>query len=424
MRSTITRVLAAASVTALTIGLVGVAPGAAQAGTGGADRGTDTRDAGLALRAGGFGTQVKGGQIPGQSDETAYISLSCATRTGIERENHVAGAQLPGAGTASGITTKLWTTRVGSAIHAYSQNTTADVVLSGSPLGDLEISALKSLSHAWHDAKGFHAETTVSIGKIEFAPPMGAPQEVDIPTPGQPVDIPGVATISVGSTSRTANDHAGIANADVLLIRLIPSGTVVKIGHTTARVLDGVRHGTFRGSSAATQVKALDDNLSSDRNPLSLMPCQGTDGKEQVKELAGVDLGGQVVVEGLRSAQKGTQFAKKSVAMERGSIASLNLGGGQLVIDAVAGQANVTRTARGKVTSSAKGTTIGTITANGEPQEFPDTGPLEIPGVAKIEPRVIQKTRFGISVVALRITLLDGTGAVIDLGIAKAAIRG
>src|SRR6478735_5038604 len=113
MRTTITRALAAASATALIAGMWAAPSGAAQAQTGAADRDAATRDAGLALRAGGFGTQVKGGQVPGQSDETAYISLSCATRTGVERENHVAGAQLPGAGTASGITTKLWTTQVG-----------------------------------------------------------------------------------------------------------------------------------------------------------------------------------------------------------------------------------------------------------------------------------------------------------------------
>lgn len=425
MKTVMTRMLAAAGASALTIGLLGLAPGTAHAQIGAADRGSTTKaDAGLALKAGGFGTRIKGGQVPGGSDETAFISLSCATRTGLQRENHVAGAQLPGAGTVSGITTKLWTTKVGGAIHSYAQNTTADVVLSESPLGNIEISALKSLSHAWHDEKGFHAETTTSVGKLRFVPPMGDPQELDIPTPDQPIEIPGVAVIYIGSSSKIVNDHAGIANANVLHVKLIPSGTTVTVGQTTARVLDGIKHGTFRGSSAGTEVKALDDNVSSDRNPLSLMPCQGTDGKVQTKELAGIDLAGQIVVEGLRSSQQGTQLARKSVAMERGSIATLNLGGGALVLDAVAGQANVTRTADGKVTSNAKGTTVGSLTVNGEPQELPLNDPIEIPGLAKIEPKVIEKTRFGISVVALRITLLDGTGAVINLGVAQAYIKG
>lgn len=424
MRSALTRALAAAGASILTIGLLGLAPGSAQAQQDGAGPGTGKADAGLALKAGGFGTQVKGDQVPAGSSETAYISLACATRTGIERENHVAAVALPGAGTVSGVTTRLWTTKTGNAIHSYAENTTANVVLSESPLGNIELSGLRSFSHAWHDGQGFHAETSVSVAKLLFVPPMGDPQELEIPTPGEPVRIPGVATIAVGGSSKVVNDHAGIANANVLYVKLIPTGTTVTVGHTTARVLDGIKHGTFRGSSAATKVSALDDTITSGRNPLTLMPCQGTDGKLQTKELAGVDLGGQIVVDGLTSSQKGTQLAKKSVAMERGSIASLNLGGGALVVDAVAGQANVTRTAAGKVTSSAKGTTVGSITVNGEPQEIPVDQPIEIPGVAKIESKIIEKTRFGISVVALRITLLDGTGAVIDLGVAQAAIRG
>ena len=71
---------------------------------------------------------------------------------------------------------------------------------------------------------------------------------------------------------------------------------------------------------------------------------------------------------------------------------------------------------------SARGTTVGTITANGQPQSFPDTGPLTIPGVATLERRIVTKTQTGLKVIALRITLLDGTGAVIDLGEAKLRI--
>ena len=75
------------------------------------------------------------------------------------------------------------------------------------------------------------------------------------------------------------------------------------------------------------------------------------------------------------------------------------------------------------LTSSTKGTTVGRITVNGQPQEFPDTGVLEIPGVAKLETAVTQKLKNGLAVTALRITLLDGTGAVIDLGNARFQVR-
>ena len=92
------------------------------------------------------------------------------------------------------------------------------------------------------------------------------------------------------------------------------------------------------------------------------------------------------------------------------------------MVDGIVGEAHVTRHGN-KVTRNTNGSTVGTITANGEPQSFPDTGVLEIPGVAELEPRVVQKIPGGIKVVGLRITLLDGTGAVIDLATAKIRIE-
>lgn len=421
MRRLTSTVVALATASALSISMWGGAAAAPDApGRSTADRGSGS--AGFALKAAGYGTRLTGGQVPAGSDQTAFTAIGCATRIGLEHENHEAEATLPGAGSASGVKTRLWTARADGAVHTWSRNATAEVVLAQSGFGKLEISAIRSLSHAWHDGTGFHAETATSIGHLTYVPATGDPQELDLPTPGQPVDIPGFAHIMFGGATKTENDHAGVASANALRVHLIPSDTSVTIAHTTARVLDGVRHGTFHGNSAATKVSAADSNITSGRNPLSLMPCQGTDGKLQTKKIAHADLGGQVVVEGLASAQRAKQFPGKSVAMERGSIASLNLGGGQLVVDAVVGQANVTKQ-DGKVTSDTKGTTLGTITANGQPQSFPDTDVLEIPGVAKLERNIVTKTKYGISVVALRITLLDGTGAVIDLGVAKTTIR-
>ncbi len=386
-----------------------------------ADRGTG--DAGYALKAAGYGTRVD--RRPGArrlGPDRVHVDRLRDPRRPRAREPRGRGHP---AGRRHGVRREdppVDRASSGGAVHSWSRNTTADVVLAQSGFGKLEISAIRSLSHAWHDGTGFHAETATSIGHLTFVPPTGDPQELDLPTPGQPVDIPGFAHIVFGGATRTENDHAGVASANALRVKLIPSDTSVTVAHTTARVLDGVRHGTFHGSSAATKVSAADSNLTSGRTPLSLMPCQGTDGKLRSKKIAHADLGGQVVVEGLTSAERGEQFPGRSVAMERGSIAGLDLGDGQLVVDAVVGQANVTRKA-GRVTANTKGTTLGTITANGEPQSFPDTDVLEIPGVAKLERNIVHRTKYGISVVALRITLLDGTGAVIDLGQARAFIR-
>jgi len=378
----------------------------------------------IALKGYAYGTRVVGGQVPAGSGMTAFTVIGCTGKTGITRGNVVADADLQGSGNVSGVKTELWTRNVDGALHSYSRSTTAEVVLADTPLGSLSIRGVTSLAHAWHDTSGFHAETESSVGKIVLTPPVGDPQVLDLPTPEQPIEIPGLGTIYLGQGVKSVSGAGATARAVALRIDLRSStGTEVYVARTTAQALAGVKYGRFGGYSAGTEVNALDGTITSGRNPLSLMPCQGTKGQIQGRDDATVDLGGQLVVNGVSSRQYGERFANRSVAWERGSVAGLNLGGGQLVIDAVVGRAKVIRTSTGKLIRSTDGTSLGTITVNGEPQSFPDTGVIEIPGLAKIEPKVVTKVPGGLSVVALRVSLLDGTGAVIDLGVAKTTIR-
>jgi hypothetical protein len=235
------------------------------------------------------------------------------------------------------------------------------------------------------------------------------------------VTIPGFATITLGSSITKKGPHGAGAWANGLKVELAATHSLVRVAHAKARISDGVRHGLFRGNSSALGGNAVGGVLDVGRTPLSLLPCQGTRGQIQKKALVGLDLGGQVDVGALTSEQMANQNAKRSWGFERGKVASITLGDGALKIDGVVGQANVSR-AKGKVVRSARGTTIGRVTFNGQRQTFPDTGVLEIPGIAKLQPKVVTKTRNGIKVVGLRITLLDGTGAVLELGQANLAI--
>jgi hypothetical protein len=403
---------------AMTTGVTTLTETSAEAGA------ARTQDAGYALGASGFGTRLDGGQLPAGSRVTAFMVLGCSTRTGVHRENHEAEATLPGLGTASGIRTDVWTRRGGGGVHSYSENRIAKVTIGQMGLGSLELTAIDSLSHTWHDAKGFHAQTSTSVGGIAFVGPDGVAHQQKLPTPNQPLEIPGLAKIEVGSSVKRVSSEAAIAVANALKISLVPTGSTLKLAHSSSRVLDGVKHGTFHGSSAATRVSAADGNLTSGPNPLSLMSCRGTDGRLVTKSIADLNLGDQVVVQAAQSQQRGTQRRHKSVAMERGTLAMISLGGGQLVIKGVVGQANVTRTDRGRTTKSATGTTVGSIVVNGQEQSVPTGGQsVEVPGLARVLPGVVEKTRHGISVVALRIQLLDGTLATIDLGVARASIR-
>lgn len=369
----------------------------------------------FALKAAGFGTRVDGGQLPAASGTTGYQVIGCTNKAGITRDNYEADVTLPGLGTVSGVKTKTWTRYrpAKKEVSVYSMHNVAAVHLGAG----LSLTAVNSLSRVWHDPKGFHTETTTSIGSIKLAG-----QTIPIPTPDTPITIPGVVSIAIGDHNERKDKDGAYASANAVDIRLLLTDTRVRVSHTAALMGSGITYGRFSGQSNATQVHALDENVKSGPTPLSYMPCQGTKGETRIKSVASVDLAGQIVVGAAQNRQMGKQDKEKATGFEESSIASITLG--PLTINAIKARANVTRFKSGKVVKDADGTTIGEIVVNGEAQAIPDPGQaLEIPGLLKLEANVIEKTKKGIDVVAVRITLLDGTGAVIDLGHARLLIK-
>ncbi|MFC4784506.1 choice-of-anchor P family protein [Nocardioides sp. MAHUQ-72] len=393
-----------------------------------ADAGTTarTQPTAFALQTSGFGTRVRGGQVPAGSDDTAYTVIACTNKAGLTRQNHVAEETLPGVGKASEITTKVWTTQSRKGVvTSRSRNSVARVVLADSPLGSLSIDGLRSVSKAWHDSSGFHSSTKTSIGSITLTPAAGDPQQLDLPTPDQPLEVPGLATISLGKSHKSAGSGGAKATAEVLRIDVTASGSRARIGHTYAEIDGGVKSGIFGGFASGLRANAADSNITTGRTPYQPMPCQGTGGETEVSSTAAVDLGGQIVVGAVESRQRAEQTRKRAGGFEQGRVASIDIGDGALVVKGIVGRVNVHRTGDHlhKLVRNIKGTTIGSITADGEPQTFPDTGVLEIPGVARLESSIKHKIKGGMAVTALRITLLDGTGATINLGQAKLFVK-
>lgn len=373
-----------------------------------------------ALSAFGIGTAVKGGSVPATSGKTAYRIIGCTNRAGVDRENHEAEATVPGLGVVSGVKTRVWTTKSDGVVASNSLHQVASIMIGeGSGQGTVEIRGVKSYSRAYHDDQGFHAAYETEIGQIVYTPVEGGPEVLLPPTPGQTLEIPGLANIKLGSHSRHHGADGAKAYATTLKIEVIPSDTLARVAHTSAKIGGGVKSALFRGNSNATRMDALDGNLTSGPTPHLPMPCQGTDGEVKTNNLAEVNLGGQVVVSGANTSEMADQTQRKAWGWEKSSVAELNLGGGQLVISGVVGKVNVSREG-GTVTRDIKGTTVGSITADGEPQEIPDPGQsLTIPGVAVIETAVVKELKSGLAVTAVRVTLLDGTGAVINLGQAQ-----
>ncbi|VXC27978.1 choice-of-anchor P family protein [Nocardioides sp. AX2bis] len=379
----------------------------------------------FAFYASGFGTKLIGGDVPADSAKTAGKVLSCTNLGNIRRGNNIADATVPGTSLSVGAATTALSTIAKPAKGLYAsvaRETIADITLIDTPLGSASIKGLTSTARTESRKGKLNASTKIDIGRITFQPAGGLPaQTFPAPSPQQPVTIPGLVTLELGRPLTRDNGDVAKAFASSLKVTLIPSNTKVTVGNARARIERGVRTGIFSGFAAGLRGTAVDDNVKIGRNPLLQMPCVGTKGKLEERALAGVDLGGQVDVGALEVAQRSNNRAKSASGFERANVADISLADGALQIDGIFSKAQAKRVG-GKVTKKAT-SGVARIIANGEAQELPSPGDtLEIPGLASITPQVVTKSRNGIEVIGLRIQLVEGDLATVDLAVSRIKI--
>lgn len=369
-----------------------------------------------------YGTRVTGDLVPLGSAETGYSVMGCNRFAGKTRTNFVEDTEIPGLGTVSGVKTKLWTEQKGATTTQYSMHSIAKIELLDTPLGSLDIRGVSSLSQAFSKAGKFGGKVENSIAKIVFTPPVGDPQVLDIPAPNQPIIIPGLLRLDLGKEKIEKGADFARAFGTVLRLQFAPTNTVAVIGQTAAKIDLARTRGLFNGYGAGLEVRVLDNVAQVGRNAFQPIPCVGSDGDQLVNELAGADLTPLLTTGDVAGVQR-SGLKPLPYATVAGKVAEVNLGDGQLIIKVAQGVADVRRTASGGLDISTKGTHVGEIIANGQSYDLDQLGEIEIPGLAKLEGKVVEKLRNGVKVIALRVTLLDGTLAQVDLGVAKAKIR-
>lgn len=382
-----------------------------------------------AFNASGFGTRAVGGDVPAGSGKTAFTRIGCTNLTGVTRSNFVEKTAVPGTpfsltGVETSLRTRAQGTGPGATFSSTSLQEIADLDLAGGPLGSLSISGLTSLARTSVKNDRFSTFTDINVLSIALTSPEGDKETFPAPTPNEPVTIPGVAEISLGKPVEKVTRERGLAFASALKVKTLfeTTPTVLTVAQARSSIDRGVRNGVFSGFSAGVEGNAAESSIRVGRNPLRLMPCEGTRGELQQTELAELNLDDQIVVQAARAEQKSSSTRRSATGFERGSVGALRLGGNQLVVQGVVGKATVTRTGT-KVVRKADGG-VGSVTANGETQQFPeDGGALVIPNVASLEQQVVTRTKTGLQVIGVQVTLLDGSGATIDLGKAKMEIR-
>lgn len=379
------------------------------------------------MGASAYGTRVRGAAVPAGSAETGYEVMGCNRIANKAKDNYLADVEVPGLGTIAGVRTDVWTEKKGSRTSSISRHRIAGIDLLDTPLGSLSIGAVETQSEAFN--KGgpsgtFGTKVTNSVASIVFTPNGGSPTNIALPLPGAPITIPGVASISIGAKQQSHGSDFAQASGTGIRIRLIPTDTTVVVGQTRASLMLARTRGLFNGYGAGIEARILGDTAQIGRNAYQPVPCTGTEGQDVVRKLAGADLS-PIAQTGAVAGGANARKAARGVAMAKtaGTAADVELLDGALEIKVVTGVADVRRTANGKLKTSAKGTHVGEILVNGDSYTLDALGELEIPGLAKLQGGVKERLTNGLKVVGLRITLLDGSLAVVDLGVAVAKIR-
>ena len=414
-----------AAVLVATIALALVAPaGAAPAALAAKpDNGKPPKATNYAFRAISYGTRVRGGKIPASSGTTSYQAIACTNQLGTAKENQVATIDLPGLGQVQGVHATTGTTGKGDNVSTYATHEIASLGLDVPNVLGLQIKAIQATSVASHDASGYHATTDVKVARIVLTVANQAAIDLPIPKPGAPIEIPGLLSISIGKEKRATTPASAIAKAEGLVIKIIPTGTKIQVAHTATKLDTGIKRGLFFGKANATQIKALGDLVRSGPQPLQVIPCQGTGGNVRSKSLAAVSVPGVLQVSAAGAAAMGTQNKSRANGYTSATVAHADVLNGLLVLDAIRAKAHVDRR-KHEVKIDTDGTTIGSILLNGQPISLDVLDDLEIPGVLKVDTNIVTKKKSGVDVVAVRITLLNGTGAVIDLAHAQLDIAG
>jgi hypothetical protein len=370
----------------------------------------------FAFAATGYGSRVRGGSIPASSDKSAFQVIACTNLAGLSRSN--AEAQLTPASnlTLSTVKTHVWTKQLNGSTSSWASHKIATVTLADSTGTGLVLDGVSSITHTWQSATGFHAKTRVNIADITLDGVT-----YPIPVRGDTVPLPGIGSLTLGSGRTTKTAHAASATVDAVRLREDATKTTTYLAHTHSEIQDGISTGLFRGAAYGTAASGLSGSATSGPTPLLVMPCQGTAGAVQSRAIARVHVGGQTNAKTLTTSQRAAVKGGTADAYERAAVATANVTN-TLHVKGVVAKAHVTMTKTGQYTRDSRGTATGTIVYKGRQMSIPASGVLRIPGVARIQSNVVSRTHRGISVTALRVTLLGGSLAVINIAHARVGI--
>ncbi len=414
-----------------------------------------------------YGTRVTS-EIAGlDSTRSAFSYLACTRLAGRSANEELAAVSLPADEPfieISGVDSNNRTFRDKSeniAGGVTSTNRIAKVKLGSSATPRLIIDALRTRSTAWATTGGkLKTSNEISSGGIAIE---GLTEEPGTGTPlddllnavnggineviaalvenGGAIEIPGLGMVSFGFDRQVTKKRFAAASSFVLRVLVYGPDTVqgggddslVGIGRSWARINRDLPGGLMGGYGFGADTVLLDGVVKVGRLGAQPLPCNGTEGEVYTAPTAAIDFAsaGQLVASGVQGRSFGKLLKGGGAkAWTEGSVANLQLG--PLELRGIIGKANVKQNKAGKIVArNIKGSTIGGIFLDGEPQgsfdpsTAKDIPPLEIPGVAKISFFVKDKGKRAMRVSAVVIEMLPDTpgASKIRLGNAQVFIK-
>lgn len=414
MRTT-PRVVAVLATAALTAG--GLA--ATTSGASGAESTTAKAASDFNFVSSAYGTRVynKNNDLV-DSGRTAWSLVACTRHTGRTNKDHIAKVELPGKQLSVGpVTTKAQSVKTSKGVKSVATTTVGDIVLKAKGIGHLRIEGLKGISESSNTGGEYGQKGAVDLlgikaglGGVELPIPFD-PDDIN---PGQELKIPGLAKLRFLDTKGGTSGDRAWNNSVALEIEVLADGALegqtVRVGQARTE-LDGVpRQGKVHGYGQAARAKLLDGVVSSGRLAHQPLTCIGTNGKWRKSHVAGVDLGAVKVGAATGQARGVVEEGKNLLSHTKSRIAGVKLTK-NLRIGAVESWAKVVK--KGGKYKRSSGVSVLRVKAGGENltkelnKAIKKQKAIRIPGIAKITPNVVDKTKKSITVTALKIKLLD-----------------
>lgn len=457
MKKSVRRALAATTVTAALAATMAASPSAVAGQAAPSPKAATFANYGFKGVAEGVKLYVNDVQFKSLKD--AVAPLRCTRKIGRTAEaTSVLTAPENSLIQLSASTSRTLTYAEGARKGVKAVNTLGDITIGDAGLGTpvVTIKGLTTVADAFHNADGYGHEESISQMELGIS---GLPEEINQPlqdlldaidtgvlqpvldvleSVSAPIEIPDLGTLALSGRSKgTKTNHHAESDAAALELVVTATGETQKLllGHSRARIGGPAPSGVFRSTSMPLEVDALDGAARFGGVHPRTIPCEGTGGVVRTRTLdtASVLLPEQLLagVSGMEYSYMGEQHrdgtAEGFNSQKVGSftIDSLGLEITGIQSKVVTKKVRSTQTASGyKIVSQPK-FSVAKIVYNGTEYAVPKPGKLlTIEGLGVVETRVVEATKWGKRVTALRLTLTEYGNTKVDLGISASQIFG